>query len=66
LQEIADQFHDWVKNRCEKWDAATCKLPKVEDSFRHSFSTWQRQHGTHPRVIADPLGHAKVDFNIAP
>ena len=21
LREIADQFHNWVKHRCQKWDA---------------------------------------------
>ena len=29
LREIADQFHNWVKNRSEEWSAPSWMLPKV-------------------------------------
>jgi len=29
LREIADQFHNWVKNRSEKWGAPVLDAPKV-------------------------------------
>jgi hypothetical protein len=42
LREIADQFHNWVKNRCQKWDAPILEAPEgrrdefVEPYFRHA------------------------------
>ncbi len=27
LREIADQFHNWMKNRSEKWGAPPCSMP---------------------------------------
>jgi len=42
LREIADQFHHWVKNRCQKWDAPILEAPEgrrddfVESYFRHA------------------------------
>ena len=42
LREIADQFHNWVKNRCQKWDAPISEAPEgrrddfVESYFRHA------------------------------
>jgi hypothetical protein len=42
LREIADQFHNWVKNRCQKWDTPILEAPEgrrddfVEPYFRHA------------------------------
>jgi hypothetical protein len=42
LREIADQFHNWVKNRCQKWDTPMLEAPEgrrddfVEPYFRHA------------------------------
>jgi hypothetical protein len=42
LREIADQFHNWVKNRSEKWGAPVLDAPEgrrdefVEPYFRHA------------------------------
>ena len=42
LREIADQFHNWVKHRCQKWDAPILEAPEgrrddfVEPYFRHA------------------------------
>jgi hypothetical protein len=42
LREIADQFHNWVKHRCQKWDTPILEAPEgrrddfVEPYFRHA------------------------------
>jgi hypothetical protein len=42
LREIADQFHNWVKNRSQKWAAPILEAPEgrrddfVEPYFRHA------------------------------
>jgi hypothetical protein len=42
LREIANQFHNWVKHRCQKWDAPILDAPAgrrddfVEPYFRHA------------------------------
>ncbi len=42
LREIANQFHNWVRNRCEKWNTPILEAPEgrrddfVEPYFRHA------------------------------
>src|SRR6266851_2110862 len=42
LREIAEQFHNWVQNRSQKWDAPILEAPEgrrddfVESYFRHA------------------------------
>jgi hypothetical protein len=28
LREIANQFHNWVRNRCEKWNTPILEAPE--------------------------------------
>lgn len=62
LTEIADQFHQWVTNRSEKWDAPIVEAPQQE--WRDDFVLPYLQNGSPPEsasisIIGWPCGCAR-------